>query len=119
MGLPGRATHLVQADRIACGLVSSAAIRTSDLKAVNCGACLKLAARHPNDHGLKPGDQIALDSDTWLISAVGAATNGRVYLHVRHPTRGSRGKAGFIPAQECGWYDGSSLQASPFDSNPV
>ncbi len=73
------------------------------------------AARHPNDHGAKIGDSILRDGQPWVVVDVGALVNGRVYLHLKSTTRGVQGKAGVIPVQECGWYDGTTLHADWFD----
>lgn len=58
---------------------------------------------------LQHGDLVTIDGDTWKIVGIGAKANERVYLHVAHTSRGTQGKAGFIPVQSCGWYDGQTL----------
>ncbi len=58
------------------------------------------------------GDRLSISGEPWVVCAVGARAGKRVYVHVKSETRGTHGKAGFIPAQECGWFDGEQLHAS-------
>jgi hypothetical protein len=58
---------------------------------------------------MKRGDEIEIGGETWKIVAVGATCDARTYLHLAHTSRGTQGRAGFIPIQQCGWFDGAEL----------
>ena len=61
---------------------------------------------------VKRGDTVAIAGETWKVVAVGATHKKRTYGHIAHPTRGTQGRAGFIPVQQCGWYDGTELHGA-------
>jgi hypothetical protein len=63
-------------------------------------------------NSMKHGDNISIDGEAWRVLSVGATCGERTYVHVAHPTKGKQGKAGFIPVQSCGWFDGLTLHDS-------
>jgi len=58
---------------------------------------------------VKQGDKVEIDSEAWKVVGVGATAGKRTYVHLAHTTRGTQGRAGFIPIQSCGWFDGAKL----------
>ncbi len=59
----------------------------------------------------KRGDTVELAGESWRVVAVGAVSGERTYVHLAHTKRGTQGRAGFIPVQQCGWFDGAQLHA--------
>ncbi len=54
--------------------------------------------------GFKHGESVRLDGDVWVVAAVGATDPELgTYLHLKHPSKGAKTKAGFCPRQVAVW----------------